>query len=77
MIISEVLPLHKEFNHATVRNHLHRIGERLETELGEQKTFFIEGCPRDWENLPRPEMPLTQLALTAVMYIPIIYNANQ
>ncbi len=58
-LLAEVLPLHDEFNHATIRNHLHRIGERLETELGEEKTFFIEGCPRDWANLPRPEMPLT------------------
>lgn len=58
-LLAEVLPLHDEFNHATLRNHLHRIGERLETELCEQKTFFIEGGPRDWENLPRPEMPLT------------------
>jgi len=58
-LLAEVLPLHDEFNHATIRNHLHRIGERLETELGGEKTFFIEGCPRDWANLPRPEMPLT------------------
>ncbi len=58
-LLAEVLPLHEEFNHATIRNHLHRIGERLETELGEDKGTFIEGCPRDWAKLPRPEMPLT------------------
>ncbi|MCY7344867.1 MAG: ISKra4 family transposase, partial [Pyrinomonadaceae bacterium] len=58
-LLAEVLPLHEEFNAATIRNHLHTIGERLEGELGEDKGMFIEGCPRDWANLPRPEMPLT------------------
>jgi len=58
-LLAEVLPLHEEFNAATIRNHLHLIGERLETELGEDKGMFIEGCPRDWANLPRPDLPLT------------------
>jgi len=58
-LLAEVLPLHKEFNAATIRNHIYQIGERLETELGEDKGMFIEGCPRDWANLPRPDMPLT------------------
>lgn len=58
-LLAEVLPLHEEFNHATIRNHLHQIGERLEGELGEDKGMYIEGCPRDWANLPRPAMPLT------------------
>lgn len=58
-LLAEVLPLHEEFNAATVRNQLHRIGERLESELGEEKDFYIEGCPRDWANLPQPELPLT------------------
>ncbi len=58
-LLAEVLPLHEEFNAATIRNHLHLIGERLEMELGEERNFYIEGCPRDWANLPRPEMPLT------------------
>lgn len=58
-LLAEVLPLHEEFNAATIRNHLHRIGERLETELGEDKGVYIEGCQRDWANLPRPDLPLT------------------
>jgi len=58
-LLAEVLPLDEKFNAATIRNHLHKIGERLEGELGEDKGMFIEGCPRDWANLPRPEMPLT------------------
>ena len=58
-LLAEVLPLHEEFNAVTIRNHLYKVGERLETELGEDKGMFIEGCPRDWANLPRPELPLT------------------
>ena len=58
-LLAEVLPLHEEFNAATIRNHLHLVGERLESELGEEKDFYIEGCPRDWANLPQPELPLT------------------
>ena len=38
---------------------MHQIGERLESELGEDKGVYIEGCPRDWANLPRPDLPLT------------------
>ena len=58
-MLSEVLPLHKEFNAATIRNDLHKVGERLESELPSEKPFYIEGCPRDWSNLPRPDLPLT------------------
>ena len=58
-LLAEVLPLHDEFNQATIRNHLHLVGQRLESELGEEKDFYIEGSPREWARLPRPEMPLT------------------
>lgn len=58
-LLAEVLPLHDEFNQATIRNHLHLVGERLESELGEEKDFYIEGCPRDWAKLPQPELPMT------------------
>ena len=46
-LLAEVLPLYEEFNAATIRNHLHLIGKRLESELGEDKGMFIKGCPRD------------------------------
>ncbi|QLE49128.1 hypothetical protein FD724_14115 [Nostoc sp. C057] len=26
--------------------------------MGEEKGGYIEGCPRDWEELPRPDLPL-------------------
>ena len=33
--------------------------ERCEAELGEEQWSFIEGCPRDWGNLPIPDGPIT------------------
>jgi len=30
----------------------------MEDELGEEQMCFIEECPRDWGELPRPEMPI-------------------
>ncbi|MBA3804371.1 MAG: DUF4158 domain-containing protein [Acidobacteria bacterium] len=58
-LLEEVLPVGREINAATARNHALKIGERLESELGDEQVFFIEGCERDWEGLPRPDLPLT------------------
>lgn len=58
-LLEEVLPVGREINAATTRNHALKIGERLESELGDEQVFFIEGCERDWEGLPRPDLPLT------------------
>jgi hypothetical protein len=55
--LSEVLPL--QANRATVYRHTQRVAERLESELGDEQPFFIEGCQRDWDALPRPDGPLT------------------
>jgi hypothetical protein len=35
------------------------LAERLEDELGDEQVSFIEGCPRDWGELPTPDGPLT------------------
>ena len=32
---------------------------RLEEEVGEEKYAYIEGCQRDWNQLPRPDTPIT------------------
>ena len=58
-LFEEVLPIGAEINAATIRNHTLAMAERLESELGDEQWSFIEGCERDWEELPRPEMPLT------------------
>jgi len=56
-VLSEVLPL--QANRATVYRHAQQVAERLEGELGDEQPFFIEGCQRDWDALPRPDGPLT------------------
>jgi hypothetical protein len=48
-ILQEVLPLGKTINAATIRNHVHAVGQRMETGLGNEKAFFIDGCEYDWE----------------------------
>lgn len=58
-LLEEVLPIGEKINTTAVRNHLQRIAQRLEGELGEEHWAFIEGCERDWEKLPRPDLPLT------------------
>jgi hypothetical protein len=56
-VLEEVLPLQARV--ATVYRHAQQVAERLESELGDEQPFFIEGCQRDWDALPRPDGPLT------------------
>jgi hypothetical protein len=56
-VLSEVLPLQARV--ATGYRHTQQVAERLEGELGDEQPFFIEGCQRDWDALPRPDGPLT------------------
>lgn len=56
--LEELLPIEGEISVTTVRNKLHVCAQRLESELGEEKRVYIEGTQRDWDNLPRPELPL-------------------
>ena len=58
-LLAEVLPLGQDLNVATVFRDVQKVAERIEHELGEERPMFIEGCPRDWEQLPEPEGPLT------------------
>jgi hypothetical protein len=58
-LFEEVLPIGAEINASTIRNNTLAVAERLESELGDERVFFIDGCERDWEELPRPELPLT------------------
>jgi hypothetical protein len=57
-LLEEVLPL-DSLNTTSVRNHLQAFAQRCEDELGDEQTMFVEGCERDWEELPRPDLPLT------------------
>ena len=58
-LLEDVLPLDEPLSPFTIRHHLLAAAERLEQALGEEHACFIEGCPRDWEQLPIPDGPLT------------------
>ena len=51
-LLQEVLPMEHAINAATVRNHVHAIAQRIDAELSDEQVFFIDGCERDWEQLP-------------------------
>lgn len=56
-LLKEVFPI--EIYPSSVYRMTSKIANRLEGELGEEKAMFIEGCQRDWNQLPRPDAPLT------------------
>ncbi len=56
-LLEEVLPL--KLNVAAAMRNTHKVAERIESELGNEQPMFIEGCEREWEELPRPDEPLT------------------
>ena len=58
-MLEDVLPMGERLQPVTIRHHVLKLAERLEAELGEEQVFFIEGCPRDWGELPIPDGPLT------------------
>jgi hypothetical protein len=37
----------------------HARGPRAVTELGPEQSMFGDGCQLDWDELPRPDLPLT------------------
>jgi hypothetical protein len=57
--LADVLPVGEAINAATIRNDALRVAERLEAELGPEQRGFVEGCPRDWEEMPIPGPPVT------------------
>jgi hypothetical protein len=56
---ARLLPFDEPLEPVTIRNHVCTLAERLEEELGDEQVSFIEGCPRDWGELPMPDSPLT------------------
>ena len=57
-LLQEVLPIEGEINATSIRNNLQAFGKRLESELPEEAGMLFEGCQRDWDKLPRPDLPL-------------------
>jgi hypothetical protein len=54
-LMADILPITSGTNATTVREHVLRVAERAEAELGEERPCFIDGCPAEWQELPIPE----------------------
>jgi len=54
-LLADILPIASGANATTLREHVLRVAERAEAELGEERSSFIDGCPADWAKLPIPE----------------------
>jgi hypothetical protein len=57
--LTDFLPLEVTLDVKTVRHDTLKVAERCEADLGEEQWSFIDGCPRDWGNLPIPDGPIT------------------
>jgi hypothetical protein len=57
-LLAELLPLGRVLHPTAIGHHAWAVAQRLEDELGDEQPSFIEGCPRDWAQLPRPDLPL-------------------
>ena len=58
-MLKDVLPIDEKLNASTVRNHLLKVAEQREATLGDERFSFIDSCPADWTELPRPEGMMT------------------
>ena len=56
-LLEEVLPIH--VNMSSLINNVHRVANHFESQLKEERFMYIDGCPREWEKLPRPDDRLT------------------
>lgn len=56
-LLEEVFPL--EAHPSSVCANTQKVSTRLEAELEKEDSVFIEGCQRDWNQLPRPDTPIT------------------
>jgi hypothetical protein len=53
--LQDFLPLDLSLDVKTVRYDTLKVAKRLEAELGDEQSGFIEGAPSDWDLLPPPE----------------------
>jgi hypothetical protein len=58
-LLKDTLPIDETLSDVVIRNHVHRVAERMEQRLGEERHVYIDGCERDWGQLPIPDGPLT------------------
>ena len=54
-LLGDVSPIASGANASALRQQTLRVAGRVELELGEERTSFIDGCPGKWASLPVPE----------------------
>jgi len=54
-MLADILPVVAGANATTLRQHALKVAERVEAELGDERSSFIDGCPAQWAALPIPE----------------------
>jgi hypothetical protein len=57
--LNDFLPVDEELNISTVRRTTLEVARRCEAELRPEQSMFIHGCQAEWDELPRPDLPLT------------------
>jgi hypothetical protein len=57
--LKDFLPVDETLSVSTVRTNALAVVQRCEAELGDEQMSFIDGCPRDWEQLLIPDGPIT------------------
>jgi hypothetical protein len=57
--LKDFLPVDETLSVSTVRTNALAVAQRCEAELGDEPMSFIDGCPRDWEQLAIPDGPIT------------------
>jgi hypothetical protein len=54
-LLADILPITAGANATTVRAHVLKVAEHVETELQDERPSLIDGCEADWQHLPIPE----------------------
>lgn len=57
-LLTDTFPLGRTLQAGALRRRVTRTAVRLEAELGDERVSFIDTCPADWAQLPRPDLPL-------------------
>jgi hypothetical protein len=58
-MLHDFLPVDEELNISIVQRTTLEVARRCEAELDPEQPMCIEDCPAQWDDLPRPELPLT------------------
>lgn len=57
-LLTETFPLGRSLDATALRRRTMATAQRLETDLGPERPSFIDTCPAEWAELPRPDLPL-------------------